>query len=226
MTSPLRTSPRARLFALSGLLAALTAVTILLLPGQASVQTTAPVAGKDYIEIPDGKRLGPDDGKIEVVEVFAYACHHCASFAPTLEAWKQKQGRDVRVTYLPLPYGAQDPLAAAYFAAEKMDVLSRTHDATFRAIHDERLLPRNPSADEIATFYADKGVDAARLKALMTSQDILDRLSPARDFAIRSGVEGTPTLIVNGRYRIAGRTFDDQLRTADHLIARERAATR
>ena len=43
-------------------------------------------------------------------------------------------------------------------------------------------------------------------------------------FAQRSGVTGTPTLIVNGKYRVTGgSSWDDVLRIADHLIAMERA---
>jgi len=40
---------------------------------------------------------------------------------------------------------------------------------------------------------------------------------------VRSGVEGTPTLIINGRYRVMGRRLEDILVIADQLIARERA---
>lgn len=217
-----RTILPARLLGLS--LSGMLMIVAALVPGLAPAQSAEPVAGVDYVEIEDGARFGPDDGRIEVVEVFAYACHHCADFAPQLEAWKQKQARDVRVTYLPLPYSANDALAAAFFASEAMDTLSRTHGATFRAIHDEGLLPRNPTVDEIAGLYADRGVDANRLRALMAAPEILAKLPEARGFAIRSLVQGTPTLIVNGRYRIIGRSFDDQLRIANALIARERAA--
>ena len=50
------------------------------------------------------------------------------------------------------------------------------------------------------------------------------QLQKAREFALRSGVEGTPTLIVNGRYRVRGRSLDDNLRIASHLVAMEGAA--
>jgi thiol:disulfide interchange protein DsbA len=58
----------------------------------------------------------------------------------------------------------------------------------------------------------------------MESAAVGARLEPAYQYAISSGVEGTPTVIVNGRYRVTGRTLDDILRITDHLIARERAA--
>lgn len=184
----------------------------------------APVAGTDYQVIEDGAPYAPVAGKIEVAEVFAYWCHHCADFEPRFAAWKAKLPPDVQVAYVPLPAGPADPFARAFFAAQAAGQLETTHAATFRAVHVERSLPRNPTVDELASFYGQLGLDAAQMKAAMESGAVAGRLKPARDFAVRSGVEGTPTLIVNGRYRVAGRTLDEALRIADHLIARERAA--
>jgi protein dithiol oxidoreductase (disulfide-forming) len=57
------------------------------------------------------------------------------------------------------------------------------------------------------------------MKAAMTGFSVGGQMTQARDFALRSGIEGTPTLIINGRYRVTGRTLDDNLRIASALIA-------
>jgi len=186
----------------------------------------APVAGTDYVEIEGGKPYLPVAGKIEVAEVFSYACHHCANFQPKVDAWKRKLPADVRFHYVPLPHDSNDPFALAYFAAEAAGALGKTHDATFRAVHEERVLPRNATIEEIGDFYGRLGLDATKLKVSMQTPRIVDKLQPARQFAIDSGLEGTPTLIVNGKYRVTGRTFEDALRIADYLIKHERAAAR
>lgn len=209
---------------LPGLLLGLTLLALTALPGFS--RAAGPVAGTDYVEIADGKRLGPDDGKIEVVEVFGYWCHHCANFEPMLERWQSKQDKDVRVTYLPLPRSPDDPLAIAYFASQSIGGLARSHAATFDAIHDTRALPGNPTIDEIGVFYAGLGLDEGKFKAAVASPATKAKVVPAREFALGSGVEGTPTLIVNGRYRVTGRTLEDNLRIAGELIERERAAAR
>ena len=41
---------------------------------------------------------------------------------------------------------------------------------------------------------------------------------------IKSGANSTPTLIVNGKYKVTGNSFEDMLRIASQLVARERAA--
>ena len=128
------------------------------------------------------------------------------------------------MTYVPLPFDDGDMLARAYFAAEGLGVLHATHASTFRAIHADGVLPKNATADEIAGFYASLGIDAGRFKAAMQGFQVGSQLTHARRFAIDSGVPGTPTLVIDGRYRVVGRTLDDILRIADQLIASRRAA--
>lgn len=197
----------------------------LLLPLAASAsQPTAAkpaplVAGTDYIEIINGTPYQPLNGKIEVTEVFAYWCHHCADFQPKVDAWKAKLPKNVRFTYVPAAFDGNDPFARAYFASEMAGALNKTHHALFRAIHDEETLPKSASIDQIAAFYGKLGLDAAKMKASMQGFIVGAKLVQARDFAIRSGLQGTPTLIVNGKYRVTGRTMEDQLRIAGQLIA-------
>lgn len=204
------------------LLACLPAVAAL---AQGKAAPAALVEGVDYVRVADGRPWQPLAGKIEVAEVFAYTCGHCRNFHPLVEAWKKKLPRDVRFSYVPAAFDLQDRYARAFFAAQAQGALGKTHDATFRAVHDSQALPaRGASADEIAAFYAGLGVDAARLKTAMQSPAIDARMADARDFAVRTGVEGTPTVIINGQYRVQGRTLQDILRIADALIAQLRDA--
>ncbi|MGE8281788.1 MAG: thiol:disulfide interchange protein DsbA/DsbL, partial [Stenotrophomonas sp.] len=58
----------------------------------------------------------------------------------------------------------------------------------------------------------------------MGSFAVAAKVNRAKQFAQRSKISGTPSLIVNGKYLVKGKSYDDMLRIADHLIARERAA--
>lgn len=197
----------------------------LLSPVLAFAQALTP--GVDYVEISEPKPFEPLNGKIEVVEVFGYWCHYCAEFQPLVGAWKAKLPADVRFTYLPAVYGNDDPFARAFYAAQGIKGLfARTHEAVFRAVNTDHDLPRNASADELAAFYAQHGVDASKFAAAMRDPALDAKLARARDFAVAVELPGTPTMIVNGKYRILGVSYKDMLRIADQLIALERKARR
>ena len=196
----------------------------LALPCVATAAAPAPVEGTDYVVVDDGQPYAPLDGRIEVVEVFGYWCPHCAEFQPALAAWKRTLPKDVRFTYVPAVFTAGDSFARAFFAAEHFGALGRTHDAMFPAIHVQGLLPLNASVAELAGYYGQQGLDAGKVQAYMLSPAVDAKLEHARQFALRSGVEGTPSLVINGRYRITARNHDDGLRIASQLIAQLRGA--
>lgn len=195
-------------------------------PAQARpLQGPPPVAGTDYVEIPGGAPFQPAAGKVEVVEVFGYTCPHCASFEPLLQAWKGAQPVDVEVVPVAAPFGGYwVPYAKAYYAAESMGLVEKTHQPMFNAIHLERSLPVQPlpTDEQIGAFYAKHGANAQQFTSTMNSFAVNAKLKRAMQFITRSGVDSTPTLVVAGKYRITGKSPEDNLRIAEHLIARER----
>ena len=194
----------------------------------ANAAPRVPVAGEDYIEIADGQPYLPLNGKVEVVEVFGYPCPHCAHFEPKLEQWAAGQPAYVRLTPVPAAFGGPwDAFARAYLAADLLGVARKSHLAMFQAIHDKHSLPiQNVTPEELAAFYADYGVPQQQFIDTLKGAEVETRLQAARAFAVRSHVSGTPTLIVNGRYLVRGKDFNDLLSTTDWLIAREHALTR
>ena len=108
-----------------------------------------------------------------------------------------------------------------------MGLVPRTHDLLYNAIHLEQTLKGErgeDSVEDIAAFYARFGVDPQQFASTMSSFAIDGKLRKAKQFATRSAIEGTPTLIVDGKYRVLGRTREDQIRILDQLVAQEQAA--
>src|SRR5690606_28128748 len=184
--------------------------------------------GVDYELVKGGQPYEPLNGKIEVVEVFNYICPACARFEPTFSAWKARAPADVRVTYVGADFNEQwSPYARAFFVADSLGIVDQSHTAMFHAIHLEQSLPgegKKPDEAAVAAFYAKYGADPKRFLADMRSFSTEAKLKRARQFMIRTGVGGTPTLVVNGKYRVRGRTYEDMLRITDQLIQIERAA--
>lgn len=191
--------------------------------------STAPlVEGKDYELIANPAPFAPLAGKIEVVEVFGYTCGHCAHFEKNLQPWVAKLPADVRFTPVPAAFGGTwDSFASAYYAADQLGVAKRSHGAMFEALHEKQSLPmQNISPQELATFYASYGVTPDSYIAALRSDKVSQQVKAAREFAVRTGVHGTPSVIVNGKYLVKGNSFEDILRISDALIARERATTK
>ena len=193
-----------------------------------ALQGPAPVEGEDYITIAGGVPFSPVDGKVEVVEVFGYVCPACFRFQPSLASWKSRLPADVNFIYVPAMFGGTwDDYARAFYTAQTLGVLEKTHEPVYRAIHIDGKLKGErgrDSVEDIAGFYATQGVDANQFTATMKSFGVNAQTARAKQFAQRSKISGTPSLIVAGKYLVKGKTYDDMLRIADHLVARERAA--
>jgi thiol:disulfide interchange protein DsbA len=211
------------------MLRSLALIAALVVPGLSVAQAAAgaPRLGTDYEVISPAQPTFGAPGKIEVAEVFSYHCIHCADFQPYVNRWKGNLPADVRLTYVHAAFGgAIDNLARGFYAAETLGATERTHDAFFRAFHVDRKITTG-SPDEVADVYASLGLDRKQVLDTMNSFGVTSKVNRAKQFAQRTGVNATPTIIVAGKYRVsatADRGFDGMLQTIDYLVARERAA--
>ena len=83
--------------------------------------------------------------------------------------------------------------------------------------------------DELAEFYSQFGVDKDKFLATSSSFAVATRLMKDQNRVRDFGITGTPSLILNGKYRIAGNAavpnYDVMLDVVDFLIAKERPGT-
>lgn len=197
-------------------------------PAAPAAPAGAPVAGTDYVVIPDGQPFERVAGKIEVVEYFNYVCPACAAFNPAFQAWKKAQPADVRVVYLAADFRPDFvPYARSFFAGESLGLTDKAHDAVYAAIHDLHRLPAEgvpPDEAAVAAFYAQYGVGSEMFLGAMRSFAVDSKIRAARAFAVNSKVTGTPALIIDGKYLVKGNSWEDKLRIADYLIAQQRNA--
>ncbi|WP_447729072.1 thiol:disulfide interchange protein DsbA/DsbL [Pseudoxanthomonas suwonensis] len=209
---------------MKSLLAGMLVLLLAWVPGAAAA--TQPQEGTDYVRI-EAAPWAPRQGRIEVAEVFAYTCPHCAHFEPMLREWKRRQGKDVDLVPVPAAWnGPTEAWARTYYALLELGLSERAHPALFQALHETGSLPRNPTPQELGDFLKRFGVDQERLREALADPGVAAQVRRAGEWIRDIGLEGTPTLVVNGRYRVRGRDFEDSLRIADALIARERAAAR
>lgn len=154
-----------------------------------------------YATIATPTRLDPKNGKVEVVEVFSYGCIHCAHYEAQVEDLQKKLPKGVVFHAIPAAFNdAWLPYAESYYAAQKLGVLPKTHAALFKAIHEEHYPLR--TLDELGDWYAKTaGVDKAKFLAIADSKETHDRIIADTKLIQAWGVDGTPSIIVNGMYR-------------------------
>ncbi len=187
--------------------------------------------GVHYVRLAEPVRPR-DPTKIEVVEVFQYGCTHCYRFEPLVKAWAKTVASDVDFYQLPVIWNATGQLhAQAFYAAQALGVLSKTHEAMFAAIHDQNNMLN--SKEKIQQIFVNAGVNAEQFNKAFDAFGVTSQINQAKARALSYKIEGTPELIVAGKYRISGRGFSGadateggmhrkMLQAADYLIAKER----
>ncbi|MDE0421547.1 MAG: thiol:disulfide interchange protein DsbA/DsbL [Gammaproteobacteria bacterium] len=181
--------------------------------------------GQDYFKLPvPVETRNPD--KIEVVEVFSYGCIHCYELEPGLNAWLVAQGDDVDFHRVPMATRNLRTLAQAFFTAQAMDVLPQVHMSLFENIHDYGIDMTRPQLIR-RMFVKEAGVDEEEFARIFDSFAINTRVRQADAQTRLYRVQGTPTLIVDGRYlvdTVSAGTARRMLAVVGQLIDVERAA--
>ena len=186
----------------------------LLLTSACSAQSSSTAApyteGSEYVTLPGPAQRYSAEGKVEVVEVFSYGCIHCAHFAPIAEKLRKELPSGVVFKLMPAPFSAEWlPFARAYYAAKQLGIVDRTHLQLFADKFGQNY-PIN-SMDELADFYARQGVNRADFMRIATSDEVTAKLKSDLALIQKWQVDGTPTLVIDGKYRVTGATDQEQL---------------
>ncbi|WP_257385858.1 thiol:disulfide interchange protein DsbA/DsbL [Tahibacter caeni] len=155
--------------------------------------------GQHYIVL--AKPTPPAAGKVEVTEVFSYACPHCAHFQPYADQLKSRLPAGVTFGYMPVVFNPSwEPLARAYYTAQALGVLDKTHQALFDALHRDHKPLR--TIEDLGGFYAGYGIDPKNFVSTAQSFVVEGNLIQGRERAVAYQIESTPTLVINGKYRL------------------------
>lgn len=204
----------------------LMALALLFTSGAAMAQDTVGEfqEGVHFFTIETPENFRPVDG-VRVTEVFSYLCNHCATFEPYVQAWKLRQPESVEFTRIPVEFGRAiwSMYARAYVTADLLGAGEDAHIAMMDALWKDGEQMR--SMDELAGFYAEFGIDPEKFVATSESFAVDMRIKNEQKAVREAGVSGTPSMIVNGKYRISAggavSSFDTMLAIVDALVARE-----
>lgn len=190
--------------------------------------TSAPAAGIDptgKYELVEPPQPTDTPDKVEVVEVFWYGCPHCFSFLPAMEQYSKSKPDYVAVRHMPAIFrDSWIAHARAFYTAGLLDVEEQIHRPLFEAIHVRK--QSLDSREDLMKFFEQYGVsnddfnktyDSFAVEVLMRKSQVMQQ---------RYGVRGTPTVIVNGKYRVSGTLAGspaEMIMVIEALVERERA---
>jgi thiol:disulfide interchange protein DsbA len=195
--------------------------------------------GSNYEVLAPAQRTQVPADKVEVLEVFSYGCPACNLFQPTIAVLQRNLPARAQMVFLPAAFLPAEDWAVfqrAYFAAQALGIAERTHQQIFDAVWEtgelatvdsdtHRLKNPLPAIEDVARCYARlTGVKAEVFLAVARSAAVDARMKAADAQIIAMQVPGTPTLVVNGKYRIvmsAIRSQDDLVDLVNYLVARE-----
>ena len=200
------------------------------------------VEGKNYFRIEPAQSKATSTDKIEVTEVFSYGCPACNQFHPVVTQLAASLPADAVMAYLPASFIPQENwpmLQRAYFTAKALGVADKCNDAMYDAVWKSGelsamnqagngLKPRDalPTIADAAKVYAKCGADPKEFVAVANSFSINTQMKRADDLIKAYGVTGTPTLIVDGKYRFdvgdAG-GYPQAIELANWLVSKEAA---
>jgi thiol:disulfide interchange protein DsbA len=197
-------------------------------------------AGKHYFVIEPPQPTATGD-KIEVLEVFSYACPACNAFQPFASKIKSELPPNAEMGYLPAAFRSDEDwpvFQRAFFAAQALGLVDKTHEAVFDAIWKNdgplritdpvthKIRNPLPTIEDVAKFYANYGVSAEDFTATANSFAVNTRIKRADAMIKAYGVDSTPTIIVNGKYRMTASSAGGWDKIADlvkYLVDKETA---
>lgn len=167
-----------------------------------------------------------DPKRVEATEVFWYGCSHCYDFEPTITAWQKALPEDVAFVSSPAIWHPTMELhARAYYTAKVLNVLDKMHPVIFEAMN----IRKNKLADDdaIADLFVAHGVDREKFTKAFNSFGVNSAVKQAEARQRGYQIQGTPELIVNGKYRVTaamGGGHEGMMKIVDYLIGVERAS--
>lgn len=169
-----------------------------------------------------GHDLGPADALVTIVMWSDFECPFCARNMPSLARARQEYGDKLRIIYrhMPLPFHRHAQLAAEAGA-------EAAHQGKFWAFSDYVFAhPGHLDRDGLIESGRAIGMDVAALAAALDDRRWRDAVAADAAAGAIAGVDGTPTMFVNGvpvigavPYERIKPVIDARLVDAEQLVA-------
>jgi thiol:disulfide interchange protein DsbA len=195
--------------------------------------------GVNYFAIQPPRPTSLPPGKVEVTEIFSYACPACNVFQPTIHKLKQSLPANAVLDFVPASFNTAEDwpmFQLAFLTAQTLGIEQKAHEAMFDAVWkgggdlsvtdpSRGLKSRLPTIEDAAKFYNQQtGVPVAKFVETSKSFAVDVKVRSTEDLLKNYRVDRTPTIVVNGKYRLFVESAggeDKVIELVNYLVAKE-----
>lgn len=152
---------------------------------------------EDPVKIPvnGSPVLGPANAKVTIVEFSDFQCPYCIQAVPELEAVLKAYPTQAKLIFKQFPLEIHSKAFLAASAA-----LAANNQGKFWAMHNAMFAHHNElSRETFVKLAKDMGLDIARFEKDIDSNEIKQAVEKDVDDGDKAGVQGTPTIFINGQ---------------------------
>jgi thiol:disulfide interchange protein DsbA len=164
------------------------------------------VAGTNYEVLSPEQPTDVAAGKVEVIEMFWYACPHCYALDPTIETWRKNKPAYIDFRRVPVMWNEEHRAhARLFYTLKTLGKLDELHTKVFEQIQQKGDVLYSPG-DEKATlqsqlqFARANGIAESAFSSAYNSFGVQTSLQQADDLARRDKIDSVPTFIIDGKY--------------------------
>lgn len=175
--------------------------------------------------------MGSKDAKVVMIEYASITCPHCANFhTNVLPTIKEKYVTPGKVRYVfrefptpPVELAMAGHLMARCAGGEKRDQII---EALMRGQQELVTQAQGPAGAKQALLNVavSAGMNESQFDACMANQDLLKVLVEIQESGVKAGVQGTPTIFINGeKFEAPGgreMTAEDVTKALDAALAK------
>jgi thiol:disulfide interchange protein DsbA len=196
------------------------------------------VEGTNYVVLDPAQPTTVPAGKVEVMEIFSYACPFCDKFEPIIDQIEHGLPHYAQMVFLPasfIPTEDWPMFQQAYFAAQSLGIADRTHQAMYDAVwktgelatvdqSTNQLKHPMPSLEDAAHVYWElTGIDPQKFLTAARSFGVSNEMRQADAQITAMQVPGTPCIVVDGKYRVVMESLtspEDVVSVVKFLVAK------
>jgi protein-disulfide isomerase len=162
--------------------------------------------------------IGPANAPITIVEFGDFQCPFCRqwqqdTYQPLLAAYPGK----IRLVYRDFPLTSIHP--NAFPAAEAAQCANEQN--SFWPYHDKLFSSENLSDDIYKQYAQELNLDMTKFNTCLTNHTYDKYIQANSDFAVKTGVDSTPTFFINGLALIGAQPIDAFKQVIDKELAHE-----